>query len=703
MRFTQCIATKTGVLENRIINFGDDITVICGPNESGKTLTMKAMTDSLLGYGAENRILDDETWKNLQINLTVEDASSRLKIIRTGTSHLAVTDFSDGTGRELFIGEIKNGRIPEPLKTVKSEIFGIISRFTPAVFSDSSYAVSPFDSYLKPYSDFLSIRKIIFYQESGFLGIRDKLGRALCGQNESEKIGSSLQSGIAFHENEIRKIDKECMIFDIHSSKIGKLSGEKKEIEKINQGILLEKAELQSNMEFLHKSHEALASVFIIESKLNGLKNFVSSEEIKTANIKLRKKDASARFSKFISLSESQRNNLNNIQMAYKSAIDAKDSFSKRIKTLGLIKTFFFTSVSIFTFFSLSFPLLLHGITDDILTLPSYLKAIVPACGLIIAALAVFMFKKSLKKDSSVHLDRIFKQRITELEEILSKSEIPLVSAHFEDMFEFLLQYFEEYSEFLECESETEEIENTLLPAEKVESVKTEIAELQTNKTDLLKMLDGINGENNSKNSAINKMIEENEKRAAELDSELKRNAEMIQRIEEELEAAVTGSTATEALTAQKSFHSTKLNSLRNSEKSASYILMAMEKAGYNFEMKTITEAIDETFDIFTKISSSEAVSYNDISELIKGNIEAVKNTPLRYNALLSFKIAAGSIMKKSGISLPLIIDDPASYMDKGKIDVLSGILKEHPAGRQIIILTSDENLFSGLGQTVKF
>ena len=93
MRFTQCIATKTGVLENRIINFSDDITVICGPNESGKTLTMKAMTDSLLGYGAESRILEDETWKNLQINLTVEDASSRLKIIRTGTSHLAVTDF----------------------------------------------------------------------------------------------------------------------------------------------------------------------------------------------------------------------------------------------------------------------------------------------------------------------------------------------------------------------------------------------------------------------------------------------------------------------------------------------------------------------------------------------------------------------------------------------------------------------------------
>jgi len=62
-----------------------------------------------------------------------------------------------------------------------------------------------------------------------------------------------------------------------------------------------------------------------------------------------------------------------------------------------------------------------------------------------------------------------------------------------------------------------------------------------------------------------------------------------------------------------------------------------------------------------------------------------------------------GRAMKNSNISLPLIIDEPASYLDKGKIDKFFSILSEFSSERQIIILTCDDKLFSGIGQTVKF
>jgi len=704
LRFTQCIAAKTGVLENKIINFDNPITIIYGGNESGKSLFAKAMIDSAFAIQKENRILSEDMWSNLYVNMTLAGENEKMTIIRNGSSLITFADVSSGTGKEVYAGETDITRFSDKIKSQQnlsdSMICRLITTITPQIFIDASFISSPFESFLEPYYSYDNINKIVSFSEDKFIDIHSKLKRSIYSDQISTRINNSFLSNIFYHENEIQKIKKELQIFDVHFSKIDKLSQELSEIKNRNQSIENELIEIESRTAFLHKSQEALANVFIIESKLNGLKNFVASEESKVSSIEAKKQKLNDRFSKFINLSETQRNNLNNIQLAYKYAIDAKDSLIKRLKTIGILKNLCYAATASFFCASLAFPLAVHFFHQYFEQIKTLHKILIPSSGLFISILSIAILKFRLKKDISI---KLFNQRVAELKEILSKSDIPVSSEHFEDMFEFLLQYFEEYSEFLENENEIEDIENSLFPEEKINSVRQEILDLEKNRTALLKSLESINGERNSKNTAINKQIEGNAEKVSVLKDELERNIEILKRMNDELQARGKESSQSESLNQRKLFHEQKLKSLKSSHRSASFILTNMTQARAEFENRAFTQISEDTFAIFSEITTSNSVNKQDTDMLIKGDMSSIKNTSLRYSALLSFKLAMGRAMKNSDISLPLIIDEPASYLDKGKIDKFFSILSEFSSERQIIILTCDDKLFSGIGQTVKF
>ena len=707
MRFTQCIAAKTGVLENKIINFNNDITIICGSNESGKSLFAKAMIDSAFAIQSEQRILPEEMWSNLYVNMTLSNENEKMTIIRNGCSLITFADISSGTGKEIYAGATDINKFSDKIKSMpeisNSLICRLITTMSPQIFIDASLISSPFESFLEPYYSYNNIKKVVSFSESNFIDIYSKLKHSIYSDKITSRINNSFLSNIFYHENEIQKIRKELQIFDVHFSKIDKLSQELSEIEKHNRSIEKEIAELEVKTSFLHKSQEALANVFILESKLNGLKNFALSEESKYSSIETKKQKLRDRFSKFINLSEIQRNNLNNIQLAYKYAIDAKDSYAKRLKRTGIIKKLCYAVTVSFFCASLTFPAAAHFFHLYSEQIKSIHKILIPASGLFISIISITILRFKMKRDISIKLEELYNQRVAELKDILSKSDIPLSSEHFEDMFEFLLQYFEEYSEFLENEIEIEDIEDSLFPEEKIRNVRQEIQELEKNRSELLKSLETINGDRNSKNTAINKQIEGNAERVAILKNELERNTEILRRMNEELDARGKESSQNESLNQRKLFHEQKLKSLKSSHRTASYILTNMTQARAEFENRAFSQISEDTYSIFTRISSSGSVTKNDTDSLIKGDMSSIKNTSLRYSALLSFKLAMGRAMKNSNFSLPLIIDEPASYLDKGKIDIFFSILSEFSSERQIIILTCDDKLFSGIGQTVKF
>ncbi|HOF32547.1 MAG TPA: AAA family ATPase, partial [Spirochaetota bacterium] len=568
MRFTQCIAAKTGVLENKIINFDNPITIIYGGNESGKSLFAKAMIDSAFAIQKENRILSEDMWSNLYVNMTLAGENEKMTIIRNGSSLITFADVSSGTGKEVYAGETDITRFSDKIKSQQnlsdSMICRLITTITPQIFIDASFISSPFESFLEPYYSYDNINKIVSFSEDKFIDIHSKLKRSIYSDQISTRINNSFLSNIFYHENEIQKIKKELQIFDVHFSKIDKLSQELSEIKNRNQSIENELIEIESRTAFLHKSQEALANVFIIESKLNGLKNFVASEESKVSSIEAKKQKLNDRFSKFINLSETQRNNLNNIQLAYKYAIDAKDSLIKRLKTIGILKNLCYAATASFFCASLAFPLAVHFFHQYFEQIKTLHKILIPSSGLFISILSIAILKFRLKKDISI---KLFNQRVAELKEILSKSDIPVSSEHFEDMFEFLLQYFEEYSEFLENENEIEDIENSLFPEEKINSVRQEILDLEKNRTALLKSLESINGERNSKNTAINKQIEGNAEKVSVLKDELERNIEILKRMNDELQARGKESSQSESLNQRKLFHEQKLKSLKSSHR----------------------------------------------------------------------------------------------------------------------------------------
>ena len=199
-------------------------------------------------------------------------------------------------------------------------------------------------------------------------------------------------------------------------------------------------------------------------------------------------------------------------------------------------------------------------------------------------------------------------------------------------MFEFLLQYFEEYSEFLENEAEIDDIENSLFPEEKINSVRQEILDLEKNRSVLLKSLESINGERNSKNTAINKQIEGNSEKIAVLKDELERNIEILNRMNEELQARGKESSQSESLNQRKLFHEQKLKSLKSSHRSASFILTNMTQARAEFENRAFTQISEDTYSIFSEITSSSSVNKQDRDLLNKGDMDLIKKNYSRFS-----------------------------------------------------------------------
>ena len=76
MQFIKCVVYKHGLFDNRVIDFSERLTIVYGKNGSGKSLLARSMMDALWGRFSEQKLLSDEIWNTLYLDLFVTLADS---------------------------------------------------------------------------------------------------------------------------------------------------------------------------------------------------------------------------------------------------------------------------------------------------------------------------------------------------------------------------------------------------------------------------------------------------------------------------------------------------------------------------------------------------------------------------------------------------------------------------------------------------
>ena len=154
MYITQCIVSKTGLINNKLLELTSGVNVISSPNDSGKSLILRAIVDCIFGTPNNKCFLDKTDWEDLYVNAVVNSDNNTFKFIRNGNEQFSVSQIDSNANEcEIFTGKTDSTEICNTLCNNKifsaCELCNLIKLFSSTDFFNISYVISPFETFIK--------------------------------------------------------------------------------------------------------------------------------------------------------------------------------------------------------------------------------------------------------------------------------------------------------------------------------------------------------------------------------------------------------------------------------------------------------------------------------------------------------------------------------------------------------------------------
>ena len=267
-----------------------------------------------------------------------------------------------------------------------------------------------------------------------------------------------------------------------------------------------------------------------------------------------------------------------------------------------------------------------------------------------------------------------------------------------DEIYELLLQYFEEYGLFTEQESDIQDMESTLRTGEFFDEADQRLRELRRSRKEKeaeIRVIIARLAEEHSHIDVDDLFVSSLENKISRIDAELDAAKELQSRLTEELSVGEDGTEEESALSEQISFHRGKLVTLSRRNRLAHYITTLMDEAVAKREDILSRRLASQTAAIFHRITSNQYItSINEpaIMSFMKGE-SAAFNPQIAHMICLSLKLALSDRLTEEHIEIPLFIDEPVVYMDSTRIKNFIEIVRECSKQRQIIILSHDKAL----------
>jgi uncharacterized protein YhaN len=701
VQFIKCIVYKHGLFDNRVLDFSDRLNIVYGKNGSGKSLLARSMMDAVWGRFSDRKLLSDEVWNSLYLDIlfslsengyyricNTSDRSYRLQYVHSNGEKMLYSesklDFAEGKIRNDFNPDFESRIFREFLNRVDCNTF-INSSFIPATTDITNDSVI----------DYAVLKKIILDDSTGFYNHFIKL-------NKSFELGVPSQNGlppeVLRFEEKKRELEKKIRIIDISDSRHEKLRREKntvqQEVDELNNSL----NSLNSQKEILNKIIENLTKVDELKDEFETIKDEIQKEQQKIKSITDMKTELDTMFPQFSDIDLADSTNLDRLQEVFNDIRNLNEKIDnfyfmrelrrKKLKKIAVL-------ITIGALSSIIFILIKNGF--DIQKDMIFWAGIVGLSSVIDAGIALYL-RMARRSKELVQLEDEKKRYKEKIIALMEKSKVELEDYKLTEIYELLLQYFEDYVNYTERKKDLARIKSSLKEEEymikiqkKLDALKKEEEiikdEIHTS-IDTLNIVDDIENET----SKIEDLIQNIDMEAAIIKEKIETKEHILQQIDNEFVQVSGNNGAMSAIIEEKNGLDRVMKKWKVNQNSMQFITRMLTNAVERSEEKQLRRLLDGTIDKFNHLTGNQYITKIDAPVLMgmitENRLSEEMTPPVIHALLLSLKFTLSDFIINGDTTIPLLIDEPFQFMDDERCNKFRDLVSYISNKRQVIIFT---------------
>jgi uncharacterized protein YhaN len=704
----ECIASRPGLFENRSFALDEKITIIRGRNNSGKSLLARAIIDLLHMRRTGELLLGRAEWEDLYMDAVLADPGGEYRITRNGCRAITIKSIEGGAESDLVTldcrGREEEGLFREIMESLGRQekgrtLHGYYGIFDGGSLASLCYMPSPVEPAAAKGNGYGSLQRVFVDDSSNFYEIFISVSAQFGDGQPGRRMTNPLAQAILSREGELKGLERRIEMIDLEYSKYEKLIRERREVEGEIAAKRDEIGKLAGRKEIAERVLENLRTCGDIEAAIAEREHEIAGEVKKTAEIDGIAARAHDLFPQFRNFSDSQRNNLRKIQDLYRELRDANEELNNLLSGISHRKKVFKNIVLSMNIAALFAIILTYG--NIFINIAEEMKPLL-VTGLLVLALtgvAALMTYNIVtgRKRALADLNLRIEDLEGRIEKLLRENNVRISEYRMETLYEFLLQYFEEYSEYTEMQLDILRIRSTLKDGEHLARMTAELEEMKTRlsgvRDDIGKDLELLGDDRPADETAAAALeyIFATEKNIEAREAQIQEDGRILVQLDEEIRATSFHDDEKKESLDRKRKMARALDDLRAHQESMEYILKIFrETIGIRWKRRT-EKLVSRSAELFHELTEKQYITRID-GEVIRSLVEGASTAELHQNVLhlihLSIKLAMTDFLIDLNLSLPLIIDDPFLFMDEVRIARLKEILDDISETRQVIVFT---------------
>ncbi len=701
MQYLKCTASIPGLLENTVLEFSGNPVVVFGKNGSGKTIIARSIIDvvykKFAGNGAFRPDFCDSIYLDLQFSISQGGA---YRIINNGNRYYTI-QYTEGDTETILYAEESSDQVTADIGMMLnrtepgSRLRDFIMRMSEPSFNLSVYVPSPGDLNAFENLDYRLLQDLMMNDRS--LAFPVKAGVSSPGGkiNPGDRLEKELEGYHSIHRN----LEKRVQLMDISHNRLTKLYREKKNIQKEMRDIGITLASLKNQKNILLNISKDLQKIDECNSELDELRTVVVEEEnkIHAAENIILEIDSHFPHFKHIGLDDIPShdelqeifNRIKNLNVRIDTFIYKRQQKIKRIIT-GI------TGIAIAGGISIAAILTGGGISPE--RLFSLISGIVALAAVLSLSLLLYLLATWGKKE--------FEKMKTEknglecsIKEKIKGNRVNYDGKKIHELYDFLLQYFEDYLEFSEKTREYLGLKSSMKDRESLDEINRRLGSLKNEENEIKQRISNSIGalEIVKKNIEINGP--EIEGLIHTIDLEMERcTAELAEKeriqaqIENEINDHPDSSDEMAGLAKEREAIKTKLDLLRSRSNAMRFVRESLFEAEERREQKQLKKIVKNSVEKFNYLTGNQYITKIDertVHEFVKNSVFPADLNPAVIHALvLSIKLSLTDMITAGGHTLPLVLDDPFYNMDEERVIRFKDLLDTVTKTRQVILFT---------------
>ncbi len=688
MKLVRSIVSKIGFAERKQTDFNDGIHFIFGKNNSGKTLISKSFIDTIYPY--KPSMIEDDGWDTMFATFTLEWGNSTVDIQRKGNKEIKVFEITpDGvTARE--------EAFPLPFDSSSfsiNHLDKLYILFDKEAFSILCYIPSPLDVqyYSKDFS--FGMRKILLLDSSMYYCAFSKLfaGRMSNPDNYQEHV-----------QLEIRNKIKHCKTkLDLLELKEQKQKKHRAEVQEINEKIILYNHEIKSltkKIECCNRYVDTLSAIQNVTQQLEVINKQIKDIEEKIEMIEKYTRLITTKYPQFKDFTTEKRNNIHVMQNIYRQIQSISEEietiiFNQESKNHTLARNLLIINIVLALGVLLVFLNPVVGISSVYrwLMIVFLILFQISSIGYYLIYTIMHSFKKIV-----LPLQQQKEAYQIKLETLLNQNDIVLDGITVDEIYEFLLQYFEEYNEYNEKQIDLLTIQKEVDDHTPMELLEEEKKKLEDNITLLHNQLHSLEEEI----GVAIESAEHLEMVKTNLQNELDEKKALIVTLQAKLndipEEILTFDDEKNGILQEIADLEKELNTMNKKNRLINIIITSFDAAMERYYKDKLSVLIEKIKTMTQDITKNKFGKIDEecIKKIITNTVEA-SNVSLKYCVYITAICALYQLLQQElpHVHLPLIIDDPFVLMDEDAMAEFIVMLQQWASNRQVIVFTHNSNI----------